>query len=504
MNTTNRVLLNTVSQYVRTGLNVILSLYSTKIILEILGSSDYGLYSVIAGVVAMLSFVSNTFVISTQRYLSFSHGLKDKEILTKVFGNSFIIHVVIGVVLLILLLGLTNPVVCNYLEIPNNRLEAAKTVYICVAAMVALTFITSPFRAIFIARENIVYISIVDVIDGILKVVFALLLSHISYDKLETYALLLTLISLFNLFSFAIYALLKYEECRFPKFSDIDKSYIRKLTGFAGWTLYSTGCVVVRTQGIALLINRVFGVILNASYGIAQQISSALVNVAQAIANAMSPQIIKAEGAGDRERMMYLASIECKYGYFMLAMVAIPLMFEMSFVLKVWLHDVPESAAMFCNAVIIAALCDTLTGGLGIAFQAIGKIKKYSLVFGTIKLITIPLAYVLVTLCHEPYYVMFAFIFNEFISSIVRIILLRQTVNMNVTKFLKSTIVPSFSVTIVVVGVCYLINNTINWAYNIILLFPISIISVIVVALMTMDKTEKDVLNKIIRRIYVK
>ena len=125
MNTTNRVLLNTVSQYVRTGLNVILSLYSTKIILEILGSSDYGLYSVIAGVVAMLSFVSNTFVISTQRYLSFSHGLKDKEILTKVFGNSFIIHVVIGVVLLILLLGLTNPVVCNYLEIPNNRLEAA-------------------------------------------------------------------------------------------------------------------------------------------------------------------------------------------------------------------------------------------------------------------------------------------------------------------------------------------------------------------------------------------
>lgn len=504
MNATNRVLLNTVSQYIRTGLNVILSLYSTRIILEALGSSDYGLYSVIAGVVAMLSFVSNAFVISTQRYLSYSHGLKDKEILPKVFGNSLIIHVVISIVLLILLLCLTNPIVNNYLEIPNDRLDAAKTVYICVAAMIALTFITSPFRALFIARENIVYISIIDVVDGVIKVVFALLLAHISYDKLETYAILLTLISVFNLFSFAIYALLKYEECRFPKLSDIDKSFVKKLTGFAGWTLYSTGCVVVRTQGIAVLINRIFGVIFNASYGIAQQISSALINVSQAIANALSPQIIKAEGGCDRKRMLYLASIECKYAYFMLAMVAIPLMFKMSFILKLWLHDVPENAVMFCNAVIIAALCDTLTGGLGIAFQAIGKIKNYSLVFGTIKLITIPLAYVLVILYQEPYYIMVAFVLNELICSIVRVILLRQTVNMDVPQFLKSSIMPSSIVTIVVVVACYLLNNIIDWTYNIILLFTISILLVVVVAIITMDKTEKDVLNKIIRRIYAK
>lgn len=498
MDTAKRVLLNTISQYIRTGVNVILSLYSTRIILETLGSTDFGLYSVIAGIVAMLSFVSNALVISTQRYLSYSHGLKDKNELSKVFSNSLIIHLLICIILLSLLLSFTNPIVTRYLDIPLNRISAAKVVYICVVFMIALSFITSPFKALFIARENIVYISIIDIIDGILKLVSALILTYIEYDKLESYVFLLLSISMFNLLAFGLYSLIRFEECHLPKLSELDSDYMKKLTGFASWTLYSTGCVVVRTQGIAIIINRAFGVFLNASYGIAQQVSSALATVAQAIANALSPQIIKAEGEGNRDKMLYLASIECKYAYIMLAMVAIPLIFKMPFILDIWLKDVPQSAVIFCNLSIIAAMCDTLTGGLGIANQAIGKIQVYSILFGTAKILTLPIAYLLIQIYKEPYYVMIAFVLVEFASAIMRIFFIKSTANLNVIGFIKSVILPSVYITCAIVIICGLIIRYFTWTYNIIVLIPISIVISVILTYFSMNKEEK----KIIKRIY--
>ena len=500
MDKAKRVLLNTLSQYIRTGLNIILSLYSTRIVLEVLGTNDYGLYSVIAGIVAMLSFVSNALVVSTQRYLSYSHGLNDNKVLTKVFSNSLFIHIIIGFALTLLLLSIESPVITSYLDIPFDRIGAAKIIYICVVLMISLSFITSPFRALFIARENIVYISIIDVIDGILKVASAILLTYIDSDKLIAYAFLLVSISVFNLLAFGLYAYFRYEECHLTKFSDIDKSYIKKLTGFASWTLYSTGCVVVRTQGIAVIINKFFGVILNASYGIAQQVSGALMNVAQAIANSLSPQIIKAEGENNRTKMIYLASVECKYSYLLLAMVAIPLIFKMAFILEIWLKSVPDNAVMFCNMVVIAGMCDTLTGGLGIANQAIGKIKVYSLIFGTLKIITLPIAYVAVLIEKNPFYIMLAFVLLELFSAIMRIFFIKSTAGLNVISFVKEIILPSLCGTLAVIGVCFAVEYFVTWKYDILLLIPASILTVVTVAYFTMGSAEKEIFKRIINK----
>lgn len=500
MDKAKRVLLNTLSQYIRTGLNIVLSLYSARIVLEALGTNDYGLYSVIAGIVAMLSFVSNALVVSTQRYLSYSHGLNDNKVLTKVFSNSLFIHIIIGFALTLLLLSIESPVITSYLDIPVDRISAAKIVYICVVLMISLSFITSPFRALFIARENIVYISIIDVIDGILKVASAILLTYIDSDKLIAYAFLLVSISVFNLLAFGLYAYFRYEECHLTKFSDIDKSYIKKLTGFASWTLYSTGCVVVRTQGIAVIINKFFGVILNASYGIAQQVSGALMNVAQAIANSLSPQIIKAEGENNRTKMIFLASIECKYSYLLLSMVAIPLIFKMPFILEVWLKSVPDNAVMFCNMVVIAGMCDTLTGGLGIANQAIGKIKVYSLIFGTLKIITLPIAYVAVLIDKNPFYIMLAFVLLELFSAIMRIFFIKSTAGLNVISFVKEIILPSICGTLAVIGVCFAVDYLVTWKYNILLLVPASIVTVVTIAYFTMGSEEKEIFKRIINK----
>lgn len=500
MDKAKRVLYNTLSQYIRTGLNVILSLYSTRIVMTTLGEADYGLYSVIAGVVAMLSFVSNALVISTQRYLSYSHSQEDKTIISKVFGNSLIIHCSITLCLLVVLGSLTNLVVTTFLDIPYSKIGAAKVVYLCAAAMIALSFITSPFKALFVARENIVYISIIDIVDGIFKVCAALLLPFVGFDKLEAYAVLLVSISVFNLIAFGLYASLKYSECHLPKISEIDKTYVKKLLGFASWTLYSTGCVMLRTQGIAVIINRAFGVLVNASYGIAQQVSGALLNVSQAIANALSPQIIKTEGEGNREKMLYLASLECKYAYMMLAMVAIPLIFNMSFILELWLKNVPQNSVMFCNMVIIAAMCDTLTGGLGIANQAIGKIKVYSLVFGSLKLLTLPIAYIAVRIIRNPLYVMLPFVAIELLTATARMFFLKSTAGLSIPVFLKNVICPAIYSTCALTGICFILNNYISWNYKIIILIPVSVLSAALVAYCTMSNEEKGLVKRICRR----
>ena len=465
-----------------------------------LGDTDYGLYSVMAGVVAMLSFVSNALIISTQRYLSYSHSQNDIRLVSKVFGNSLMIHMAISVCLLVVLMSFTNPVVTTFLDIPLDKKAAAKVVYICVVAMIALSCITSPFKALFIARENIVYISVIDVFDGVIKVGAALLLPFVGFDKLEAYAVLLTSISVFNLIAFGLYALLKYQECHLPKISEIDKEYVKKLIGFASWTLYSTGCVVVRTQGIAVIINRAFGVLVNASYGIAQQVSGALLNVSQAIANALSPQIIKTEGEGNREKMLYLASIECKYAYMMLAMVAIPLIFNMHFILELWLRNVPQNSVMFCNMVIIAAMCDTLTGGLGIANQAIGKIKVYSLIFGSLKLLTLPIAYMAVRIVRDPLYAMIPFVAVELASAVFRMFYLKSTAGLRISAFLKNVILPAVFSTCAVAGICFILDAYISWNYKIIILIPSAVAVVALVAYCTMGSEEKELVKRICRR----
>jgi O-antigen/teichoic acid export membrane protein len=198
------------------------------------------------------------------------------------------------------------------LNIEDARRGAALFVYFAAVAMVLLSFITAPIRALFIARENIVYTSFVDVLDGVLKLSIAILLSKITFDHLIAYSSLLTGISIFNLLAFAIYAAIKFPEFHLPKLQELDKEYMKGLSNFAGWTIYSTGCVIARNQGISVVLNLFYGTIVNSAYGIAMQVSGAVQFVSTSIVNAMNPQIMKAEGAGERQKMIRLCAYESK------------------------------------------------------------------------------------------------------------------------------------------------------------------------------------------------
>ena len=501
MTSQQRIIVNTAAQYTRTIINVCLSLYSTRLILAALGQSDYGIYSVVAGVVSMLSFATHALVVTTQRFLSFNHGAGNKEKVYQIFGNSVLLHLLIAGALLIVFGSLTYPIIHHVLHIDPERLTAATYVYGAAVLMLCLTFITAPFRALFIARENIVFTSIIDVADGILRVLIAVFLTYVAHhDRLITYAFLLIGISVFNLIAFAGYSLFHFEECHIPHLREWNKEYIRNLSGFASWTIYSTGCIIARTQGIAILLNRIFGSVINAAYGIALHVSGAIHFLAQALTNAMSPQIVKAEGAGNRQHMLSLAAIASKNAYLLLSMVSIPLITEMPAILQVWLGEVPEHAVMFCRFVLAASCIDQMTIGLGTANQAVGQIRNYSLFVNTIKVLTLPAAWLFLHFGYPVEAVMWCYIGFEFCCMLARIPFLRKTAGLDVGMYIRTVFLPVILPTIACLATCYTMTVYFHFQFRFIVTLALTaLVDVIIIVLFTLSKSEKAMLMNIIQ-----
>ncbi|MBQ8050747.1 MAG: hypothetical protein IJ197_04140 [Bacteroidaceae bacterium] len=436
MNSNTRLIVNTLAQNIRTLINIVLSLYSTRIAMEALGHSDYGIYMLVAGIVSLLSYLNNTLIITTQRFLSYAAGAGRKKEMKQIFANSYLIHWLVGLSLALLFASLTSLIFNGHsLNIPVGKAGEAEIVYWFVILSVLITFITAPFRALLISHENIVYISIVDVLDGVLKLGLVCSLLFVEHWRLPLYALIMASVMLFNFIMLSCFCYWKYEECTLlPRIRQWDTAICRKLMNFATWTIYGMACVYVRTQGIAVILNRMFGTIANAAYGIATQVFGSVQFLSQAILNAFSPQIIKAEGCGDRGRSIHLALSASKYSFLLLSLAVIPLVTEMPSLLRIWLGKVPEHAVLFCRMMLIASLCDQATIGLGNLNQAIGRIRNYTLVTFTAKVLCIPV--IILFRSHGLMLVVCAYVGFEILSAAIRVPFLMHTAGLRLDDYL--------------------------------------------------------------------
>lgn len=470
MEPANRIIVNTTVQYVKAVINTVLLLYSTRLVLEALTISDYGIYSVVAGVVGMLGFISNALVITTQRYISFYHGKGDAQEVRRIFKNSLLLHLVFGVLLAFTLLLIREWLFDDILNIPLHRVATAKEVYIFTVGILFLTVLTAPFKALYIARENIIYIAVVEVADAVIKVALAIWLGYVDSDKLLTYAAMLSMIVLMNLVIFACFALKRFEECSIViSRKDINRTYIRQLTGFAGWTTFGMGAVAGRNQGTAVILNHFFGTAVNAAYGIAFQVYGAVAFVVTSILNAMNPQIMKSEGENQRDRMLHLACMESKYSSMLLAIVAIPLIIEMPSILAVWLKEVPEHTSLFCRFILVGFICDQLTMGLQTANQAIGKIRTYTLLIYTPKLLYIPAVWLMLSHGRSIREIMWLYLAVELFVALLRIPYLRHKAGLSVLAYLKTVIVPLVPVCITLAAIGMLCKSWFDMPFGFIL-----------------------------------
>ncbi|MBD5251063.1 MAG: hypothetical protein HDR83_04535 [Bacteroides sp.] len=454
-----RLIVNTGAQYARTLINLVLSLYSTRLILAALGLADYGIFTLIGGVVSMLAFMTNAMVTTTQRFMSYHQAKSDLETQQIIFGNSVLMHLAVSVAVLALLEIAGLFLFDGFLNIAPERLPAAKVVYQCTIAMILMSFITAPYKALIISHENIVYTSVVDVCDGVLKVGIAVMLTFMDADKLVTYGFLMLSIYVLNLLAYSIYDFRNYKECIMPRLRFFNREYVKSMSSFIGWQLYSTGCVLGRTQGTAIIINRFFGTVVNAAFGIALQLSGAVSFVSSALMLAINPQIVKAEGGGDRAKMFRLAEIASKFSYLLLAMIVIPIIFVLPEVLHLWLGEVPDYAVLFCSVILITGLVDMITTGLITSNQAIGNIGPYSLTINTIKLTTLPVLWLLLKFGVEIKIAIWCYAVIELICALSRLPFLKYSGGLNVGEFVKNVFLKIIAPTLFITLGCYALST---------------------------------------------
>ena len=427
MNSTNnnkRILKNTIFLYFRMILTLGVTLYTSRIVLSTLGVEDFGLYNVIGGVVTMLAFLSGAMSSATQRFFSFELGKKNKGRLENIFNMSINIHILIILIVVLLAETVGTWFIHNYLVIPVERLEAANIVFHCALLSFCISILSVPYNAMIIAYEKMSAFAYVSIVDVLLKLTAVILLSNYGDDKLELYAILLAIISVIVFSFYYLYCRFNFSVTRYKWYWDA--SLFKTLVSYTGWNLFGNLAFVISNQGLNILLNMFFGATVNAARAIAFQVSSALSSFVFSFQMALNPQIIKSYADSNHQYMLQLVFSGARYSFFLLYMLAIPLLLHTRLILDLWLGRIPEYATEFTQLVIIDALVISLSGTLMTAFQATGKIKKYQLVVGTIILVNLPVSILLLKLGFDAVIVLMMAVVISFCALFARIFLLSQ------------------------------------------------------------------------------
>lgn len=433
-----RIAKNTLLLYVRTLLLIIISLYTSRVVLEVLGVEDYGIYNVVGGVVAMFSMISGSLSTSISRFITFELGKGDKERLRSVFSTSM--NIQIGIALVVLLLGEVAGkwFIDNYINIPINRLEAANWVLHCSLLMFCINLISLPYNACLIAHEHMKAFAHVSILEGVLKLLICYLIVISPFDKLVSYSILLVIVALVIRIIYGVYCKRHFEESRYKWI--YSPTLLKQMTGFAGWSFLTNVCYILNTQGVNILINMFFGVVLNAARGIATQVDGIIMQFVGNFTMAINPQITKSYAAGERIEMFKLICRGAKFGYYMLLLLALPLLFETAFVLNVWLKEVPEYTVIFLRLTIIASMINTLGNTGYTACMATGTLKRYVIVISSVGFLVFPLTWIAYQcgLPAESAYIAFIIVYAMVL--IVRLYLMRGLLDFPPKMFIKDVV----------------------------------------------------------------
>ncbi len=451
MQPANKVVINTGFLYGKMLITILISLYSTRLVLSALGATDYGVFNLVGGVVAMLSFLNGAMATATQRYMSFSLGEGDKEKLKSIFSSSVVLHLFIGIIIVILLEFAGLFLFHGILKIPVDRINTAKIVFQFMVVSTFFTINAVPYDATISSHENFLFDSLTGILESIIKLTIAILLLYTSLDKLILYGLLMAVLTILIRVIKSVYCYSNYEECPTRIRSYINTRLTKEMLSFAGWNLFGSFCTIARNQGLAIVLNQFFGVVINATYAIANQVNSNLLLFSSNMLRSINPQIVKSEGGGDRQRMLRLTALACKSSFFLLAFLAIPIVFEMQFLLRIWLKTVPENTIIFCQLMILLTLILLMTAGLNLLIQAVGRIKMSQTVTGSLLILNVPLSWLLLKLGYPAYSVLVGSIFLEIIAGGSRIWFANYLAGLDVRYFLFKNIVGSLITVILAV-----------------------------------------------------
>lgn len=443
-----RIAKNTIFLYIRQIFVLLVSLYTTRVVLNVLGVEDYGIYNVVAGFVSMLTFLNTSISNGIQRFYNYERTTGGSTAANAVYNNALIIQLILSAAIILLAETVGYWYLCNKLEIPLDRLYAAKWVYHLSVISLVIVIMTVPYTAAVMSHEKMSYFAFVSIIDAVVKLVFVVLLNYITYDKLIVYGFLQVIISLLSLLLYTLYSKRHFEEISIKLV--IDKSLLKKMFGFSGWNLLGTFSYTVKDQGLNLLLNVFFGPVVNAARGVSFQISNAIRSFTYNIFTASRPQIVESYAQKDYSRATQLVFSISKFGFYLLYMFAIPVILEIDYILSLWLkNDIPDYTAPFTVLVIFISLIEALNSPITMLIHASGKIKLYQVVTCLIITSTLPVSYLFLSNGASPLYVYWVSIIIVAINLFGSLLVLKRIYEFKIIEYFGRVLLPVVMVLIV-------------------------------------------------------
>ncbi|MHB9141277.1 MAG: MATE family efflux transporter [Paludibacter sp.] len=434
-----RIAKNTLLLYVRSIFVLAISLYTSRVVLDVLGVKDYGIYSVVGGFVALFSIFSAAIAATIQRFLTYELGKGSAASAKDVFSASLNIQFVLAGSILILLetVGLW---FLNYkMNIPSERINAANWVLQFSIITFVINLSSVPYNAAIIANERMDVFAFISILEAVLKLLVLYLLKVLLYDKIIVYALLMMGIAIVIQFVYGVYCKKKFKECRYKKVKE--KTLYKDMLGISGWVFLSSSATIATVQGMDILLNLFGGgVVVNAAKGIATQVNNAVTQLVNSFMISINPQITKSYAANNQSYLLSLVDRGSRFSFYLMCMLSLPIIFETNTILSLWLKEVPEYTVAFVRLILIYIMIQPFSSLLGTTILASGSVRNSQIVLSILQIMNLPLSYLILKCGYPPYYIYFVFILISWFSLCARLIFVHNRTRLSYFSYLKNTI----------------------------------------------------------------
>lgn len=502
-----RIAKNTAFLYIRMLIVLALSLYTTRVVLNILGVVDYGIYNVVCGFVSMFAFLNNSLANGTQRFYNFKIGEGKRDEMPLVFTSSMMIQVALVVFLLVVLESFGIWYINQKMIIPLERMTAAFWVFQCSVVSLVFVILQVPYSAAILAFEKMDYYAVVSIIDAVLKLIIVLLLPIIDADHLIIYGILSLLISIVNFALYSSYCKIKFKHETSLVLKKKDKTLLREMTSFSGWNVFGTFAYMIKDQGLNVLLNSFFGPIVNAARGIAMQINGALQGFSTNIVAAIRPQLVQSYSSGNISRVQNMMYSMSRLTFLMLFILSLPIMIELPYILRLWLSsNIPEYTVVFTDLVIINMIITSMNTPLSQVVHATGKMKRYQIGTSITICTILPISWLFLKIGYSPVSTFIVSIVLTIINQGVCLFLLKKIFPYSIRTYIKQVVMPCLILVVLSPILPFLIHQELADGFlRLCLVVIISIITTAILAyFLVLTRGEKDMVMDYVRKIQSK
>ena len=495
---------NTFLLYIRMFFTMAVGLYTSRVVLQNLGISDFGIYNVVGGFISMLAYLNSVFVTATQRFLSFAVGLNNSNKLRNVFSSSMTVHILLAIIILVFAETFGLWFLNSKLNIDIERMSAANWVYQFSVLSLILSIFTIPYNASIVAHEHMKVYAYMSIFDVTAKLAIVYTLNWTNYDKLIIYALLLVFVNLATLFFYSVYCKKKFHECRYHFI--IDKALLKEMFAFSGWTAIGGLGFVFKDQSVNIVLNVFCGTAVNAARGVAMQVNAIVNQFVSNFMMAVNPQITKSYAAQETIRTRELVYASSKFSYYLMSFIIIPLIINLRFILNLWLGVVPQYTYEFLIILLLSAHIASLASPFATAINATGRIKHLQIGISLIFMIELPFAYLVLKLGYEPYIAFIMSVFTQITALLFRFFVLTKQIECFCFKdFIFKILCRVFFVFFSSSFLCYIIHSYLEDSLMTIIISTIYSICIIVIIILIfgLSKTERSLLFNIIKKILI-